>query len=177
MLVSDSWPEVKCGKPRPPGSLLGKNKHWELFANVIWLWSAQQLGWVYAIHKYMSTWGRFTASEPGARLAWEWEADWLSTCWDRACACVSVWKYMCTTCLWQWTCVRVSERVCGWRDVCTCSWTTCVCAENFHSQQLCAFHCVYRYMWICDCTYLSCLESQAVGVTVVLWAGTELTAH
>lgn len=78
--VSDSWPQVKCGKPRPPGSPLGKNKHWKLFANVIWLWSTQQLFWVYAIHKYMSTWGRFTASELGARLAWEWESDWLSMC-------------------------------------------------------------------------------------------------
>lgn len=47
LTLSEMW------STRPPGSPLGKNKHWELFANVIWLWSAQQLCWVYAIHKYM----------------------------------------------------------------------------------------------------------------------------
>lgn len=76
---------------RAPGTPLGKNKQWELFANVIWLWSAQQPSWVYAIRKNMSAWGRFTASEPGARLAKEWDADWLSTCWNcvnvSICAC------------------------------------------------------------------------------------------
>lgn len=40
---------VKDSKRLPPGSPFGKNA--ELFANVIWLWSSQQLFWLYAIGK------------------------------------------------------------------------------------------------------------------------------
>lgn len=162
-LVSDSWPQVKCGKPRPPGSPLGKNKHWELFANVIWLWSAQQLFWVYAIHKYMSTWGRFTASEPGACLAWEWEADWLSMCWDGVCvrvcvgACGSSWARTHTPVTVN-MCVseRESRRVCGWREVFMWKWMTGVCADKTSfSANICIPLCVkvcvivrlYIFVW------------------------------
>lgn len=100
---------MKCGKPLPPGSPLGKNKHCRLFANVIWLWSAQQPFWVYAIHNYMSAWGRFTASDLGARLVWEWEADWLSMCRDGAWVCACLWKCVCAN-MYMWH-VRMSVRV------------------------------------------------------------------
>ena len=56
-----------------------------------------------------------------------------------------------------------------------CALGRLVLKNVFHSKRM--HSAVSRCVWVWNCIYLCCVGSQAAGVTVVLWAAAELTAH
>lgn len=76
LFSSDSRPCAKCVKPSTYLPKKEKNKLWELFANVIWLWCAEaQLG-VRQPQVHVSVRKIYSLRATG------FDADWLSRCGD-----------------------------------------------------------------------------------------------
>lgn len=120
---------------------------------------------MYAIRKNVSAWGRFTASEPGACLAKEWDADWLSTCWNCVNVSFRAYEFVCDGKRAQEGAAHETED-----DVmCTCTW-----APSFLNKYMNSALCEGMRLYI----FVQCWKPGSRGYCCALgwsWVNSSLT--